>query len=418
MTGFAHRSWDAGAEGPLAGTRVLDLSRLMAGNMLTLQLADFGAEVIKIEPPEGDPLRNWTEDGQSLFWSVYGRNKLSVALDLRDPDGMAALRALIATADVLVENFRPGTLEKMGLAPDALLANHPDLIIVRISGFGQTGPYAQLPGFGTLVEAMSGFADRTGFADREPVLPPTALADMIAGLYGSSATVTALLAREKGRARGQVIDVSLLEAIFSVLGPEAAIHARTGRVKPRVGNASNTTAPRNIYRCRDGKYLALSGSVPAVARRIFAVIGRPEMSDDPRFATNEARLRNRDALDAALGEWFADRDSAEALATMREAGATAGPVYSIADAMQDEHFRKREIIVEAEDARLGPVMMHDIVPRLSGTPGTWRCPAPGIGADTARLLTEAGMDAATVRRLAGSGDPDLPAAAPPPNPKP
>ena len=401
MTGFARRDWDAGAAGPLDGIRVLDLSRLMAGNMMTLQLADFGADVIKIEPPEGDPLRNWTEDGQAFFWSVYGRNKRSVALDLRDADGMTALRALIASADVLVENFRPGTLERMGLAPTDLLAAHSDLVVVRISGFGQTGPYAELPGFGTLVEAMSGFADRTGFPDREPVLPPTALADMIAGLYGSSATVTALLARERGRARGQVIDVSLLEAIFSVLGPEAAIHARTGRVKARVGNASNTTAPRNIYRCRDGKYLALSGSVPAVARRIFATIGRPWMSDDPRFATNEARLKNRAALDALLSDWFGARDSTEALATMRQAGATVGPVYSIADATADPHFRERQIIVEAEDAALGTVRMHDIVPRLSQTPGVWRRPAPAIGADTRQVLTEAGLDAALIARLAG-----------------
>lgn len=401
MNPFAHRDWDPDAEGPLAGIRVLDLSRLMAGNMLSLQLADFGADVIKIEPPEGDPLRNWTEGGQSLFWSVYGRNKRSVALDLRDAEAMAALHSLIATADVLVENYRPGTLEKMGLAPATLLAAHPDLVIVRISGFGQTGPYAMLPGFGTLVEAMSGFADRNGFADREPVLPPTALADMIAGLYGASATVTALLARETGRARGQVIDLSLLESIFSVLGPEAAIHARTGKVKARVGNASNTTAPRNVYRCRDGKFLALSGSVPAVARRIFEVIGRPDMIADPRFATNEARLRNRDALDAALGEWFATRDSLAALAEMRAAGATAGPVYSIADAMADRHFIEREILVEAEDPALGPVMMHEIVPRLSATPGRWRRPAPAIGADTADLLAEAGVAADVVARLAG-----------------
>jgi crotonobetainyl-CoA:carnitine CoA-transferase CaiB-like acyl-CoA transferase len=398
---FPHRDWDAAAEGPLAGIRVLDLSRLMAGNMLSLQLADFGADVVKVEPPEGDPLRNWTEAGQSFFWAVYGRNKRSVALDLRDAEAMAALHLLIATADVLVENYRPGTLEKMGLAPERLLAAHPDLVIVRISGFGQTGPYAQLPGFGTLVEAMSGFADRNGFPDREPVLPPTALADMIAGLYGASATVTALLAREKGRARGQVIDLSLLESIFSVLGPEAAIHARTGKVKPRVGNASNTTAPRNVYRCKDGKFLAVSGSVPAVARRIFEVIGRPEMIHDPRFATNAARLANRDALDAALAEWFAGRDSADALAEMRAAGATAGPVYSIADAMADAHFAGRGIVVEADDPALGPVMMHEIVPRLSQTPGRWRRPSPGIGADTAEVLAEAGVAPDVVARLAG-----------------
>jgi len=314
---LARRSFDPAARGPLDGIRVLDLSRLVAGNMLSLQLADFGADVIKIEPPEGDPLRQWQENGESLFWAVYGRNKRSVRLDLRDPRGMAALWRLIDTADVLVENFRPGTLEAMGLGPDTLLARRPGLIVVRISGFGQTGPYAHFPGFGTLVEAMSGFADRTGFADREPVLPPLALADMIAGLYGASATAIALFARQSGRAAGQVIDLSLLESIFSVLGPEAATYARTGTVKLRVGSASNTSCPRNVYLCADGKYLALSGSTPQVARRIFDSIGRADMNADPRFATNSERLKHRDLVDAALGDWFAQRSSAEALEHMR-----------------------------------------------------------------------------------------------------
>jgi crotonobetainyl-CoA:carnitine CoA-transferase CaiB-like acyl-CoA transferase len=389
---FARKSFDPSATGPLEGIRVLDLSRLMAGNMLSLQLADFGADVIKIEPPEGDPLRDWKDDGHSLFWKTYGRNKRSVMLNLREPAAMAALWRLVDTADVFIENFRPGTLEKMGLAPDALLARNPDLIVVRISGFGQTGPYAHLPGFGTIVEAMSGFADRTGFPDREPVLPPLALADMIAGIYGASATMMALYARQAGRARGQVIDLSLLEPMFSVLGPEAAIHAVTGKIKQRVGSASNTASPRNVYRCADGKYLALSGSTPAVARRIFEVIGRPEMIEDPRFATNSDRVQHRDEVDAAIGAWFATRQSAEALATMRDAGATVGPVYNIADAMADPHFAEREIIVDAEDAGFGTLPMHDIVPRLSDTPGVWRRPAPGLGEHTEEILRAAGVD--------------------------
>jgi crotonobetainyl-CoA:carnitine CoA-transferase CaiB-like acyl-CoA transferase len=310
---------------------------------------------------------------------------------------MAALLCLVDRADVFIENFRPGTLEKMGLAPDALLARNPGLIVVRISGFGQTGPYAHLPGFGTIVEAMSGFADRTGFPDREPVLPPLALADMIAGLYGASATLTALHARQAGRARGQVIDLSLLESIFSVLGPEAAIYARTGTVKPRVGSASNTASPRNVYRCADGKYLALSGSTPQVARRIFEAIGRADMNADPRFATNSDRLRHRDLVDAAIGAWFAERTSGEALEQMRAAGATAGPVYSIADAMEDAHFAERGIIVEAEDPALGPVAMHEVVPRLSATPGVFRRPAPALGEHAAEVLGEAGLEPAEIR---------------------
>jgi crotonobetainyl-CoA:carnitine CoA-transferase CaiB-like acyl-CoA transferase len=396
----AKRSFDPTAKGPLEGIRVLDLSRLMAGNMLSLQLADFGADVIKIEPPEGDPLRDWRDDGHSLFWKTYGRNKRSVMLNLRQPAAMQALWTLIEGADVFVENFRPGTLENMGLAPEALLARNPDLVVVRISGFGQTGPYAQFPGFGTIVEAMSGFADRTGFPDREPVLPPLALADMIAGIYGASATTMALFARQSGLARGQVIDLSLLEPMFSVLGPEAAIHHVTGRIKQRVGSASNTASPRNVYQCADGKYLALSGSTPAVARRIFEIIGRPDMNEDPRFATNSDRVKHRALVDDAVGAWFASRNSVEALQTMRASGATVGPIFNIADAMADPHFKEREIIVGVEDAELGTLPMHNIVPRLSSTPGVWRLPAPALGEHTDEVLREAGIDPCSVEDVA------------------
>ena len=397
---FTSKHFDPSATGPLAGIRVLDLSRLMAGNMLSLQLADFGADVVKIEPPEGDPLRAWKDDGHSLFWKTYGRNKRSVMLNLRQAPAMAALWKLVETADVFIENYRPGTLEKMGLAPENLLAANPDLIVVRISGFGQTGPYAQYPGFGTLIEAMSGFADRTGFPDREPVLPPLALADMVAGIYGASATMMALYARQAGTARGQVIDLSLLEPMFSVLGPEAAIHAVTGKIKQRAGSASNTASPRNVYRCKDGKYLALSGSTPAVARRIFEIIGRPDMNDDPRFASNSDRVQHRALVDEAIGAWFAKRDSHEALETMRQAGATVGPIYNIADAMADPHFAQREIIVTADDDAFGSLPMHDIVPKMSATPGVWRLPAPELGQHNAEVLRDAGLDADAIAEAA------------------
>src|ERR1700733_1215167 len=228
--------FDPAAIGPLDGIRVLDLTRLVAGNMLSLQLVDFGADVIKVEPPSGDPLRDWRDGGKELHWKTYARNKRSIVLNFRHAGAKAALLRLAATADVFIENFRPGTLEDMDLGPDVLLGANPDLVIVRVSGFGQTGPYAPLPGFGTLVEAMSGFAARTGFPDREPVLPPLALADMLAGLYGAFATVTALRARERGTADGQVIDLTLLESMFSVLGPEAAIYRQTGVIKERAGS--------------------------------------------------------------------------------------------------------------------------------------------------------------------------------------
>src|SRR5215468_5255 len=244
------KSFNPDFQGMLHGLRVIDLSRVVAGNMLTLQLADHGADVIKIEPlPAGDPLRAWKENGYSAYWKIYARNKRSLGLNFRATEASDLLRELAVRADVLVEGFRPGTLEEMGLAPATLHAQNPGLIIVRISGFGQTGPYAPRPGFGTLVEAMSGFSARNGFADREPVLPPLALADMIAGLYGSFATVTAIRARERGMARVQIIDLSLIESIFSVLGPEAAVHRLTGIVKERVGSSSQTSAPRNVYRC-------------------------------------------------------------------------------------------------------------------------------------------------------------------------
>ncbi|MEI4488667.1 CoA transferase [Frigidibacter sp. MR17.14] len=391
------RTFDPGQRGPLHGIRVIDLSRVVAGNMLSLQLGDFGADVIKVEPPQGDALRDWRDEGQSLHWKTYGRNKRSIALNLREAPAMEALKRLLAGADVFIENFRPGTLEEMGLGPDVLAELNPRLITIRISGFGQTGPYAKLPGFGTLVEAMSGFAARTGFPDREPVLPPLALADMIAGLTGANAVMMALYARERGAAQGQVIDLSLLEPIFASLGPEASIYRVTGKVKERSGSASNTVSPRNVYRCADGKYAALSGSTQVVALRIFEVIGKPEMGSDPRFNSNAARLKHRDLVDAALGEWFAGRSRAEALAGMRAAGATVGPVYDIADIAEDPHFAQREILVEVEDAQNGTLPQHNVFPRLSATPGGFRHPAPEVGQQTDEILAEIGMTPAQLK---------------------
>ncbi len=395
--------FDARAEGPLAGVRVLDLSRLVAGNMLSLQLADFGADVIKVEPPGGDPLRDWRDGGKELHWKTYARNKRSIVLDLRKPGAKDTLLRLTQTADVFLENYRPGTLEEMKLGPDVLLARNADLIVVRISGFGQTGPYAPLPGFGTLVEAMSGFAARTGFPDREPVLPPFALADMVAGLYGAFATLAALRAREHGKAGGQVIDVSLLESIFSVLGPEAAIYQLTGAVKQRAGSGSNTSSPRNVYRCRDGDYVAMSASTETMARRVFHAIGQPDMIEDARFSSNSARVANRALVDAAIGAWFAEKTRDEALEKMRAASVTVGPVYTIADAIDDPHFRAREIIVNVTDAELGRVRMHNIVPRLSKTPGVFRRPAPLLGEHTNAILAEAGFDAEAITQLHREG---------------
>ena len=396
---FAQVGFDPSASGPVAGVTVVDASRLVAGNMLSLQLADFGADVIKVEPPAGDALRHWKDKGLSIHWKVYARNKRSIVMNLRLAEARAALLGVLKRADVFIENFRPGTLEKMGLGPDRLLECNPDLIIVRVSGFGQTGPYAEHPGFGTLVEAMSGFAARTGFPDREPVLPPLALADMIAGLQGAMATMMALRARDQGRARGQVIDLSLLEPIFGVLGPEAAIYRETGQVKERCGSASNTSAPRNVYKCSDGKHVAMSGSMQAMAMRIFDVIGRPDMKGDPRFALNADRIKHRDLVDAAVGGWFATKTRDEALRIMRENAVTVGPVYDIDEAVEDPHFIEREIIVDVEDDELGHVPMHNITPRLSHTPGVWRRPAPDLGEHTDDVLRWAGYDETQIAEL-------------------
>jgi crotonobetainyl-CoA:carnitine CoA-transferase CaiB-like acyl-CoA transferase len=382
------KAYTPDARGPLDGVRVLDLSRLVAGNMLTLQLADFGADVIKIEREDGgDDLRSWREQGQPIYWKVYGRNKRSLVLDLRSERGRATLLKLVARSQVLVENFVPGGLEKMELGPQVLHAANPALVIARVSGWGQTGPYRHKPGFGTLVEAMSGFAYLNGFADRPPLLPPLALADMIAGVYGAAGVLTALRVAERD-CRGQVVDLSLFEPIFSVIASEAAKCRINGAPTMRAGNQSTHTAPRNVYVCRDGQFVALSGSMQSMAMKIFDTIGRPELKSDPRFATNDARVANRDELDALIGAFMGERTQAEALALFGAAGVTVGPVCSVADLLGHPYVAGREAIVEMEDAQLGSLPMHNVIPRLSATPGALRRPAPALGEHTAEILAE------------------------------
>ena len=281
--------------------RVVDLSRLVAGNMTTHVLADYGADVIKVERPgKGDDLRSWRVEGIEVFWKVYSRNKRSVAIDLQKDDGREFLWRLIDTAQVLVENFVPGTLERWGMGPDDLLRRNPKLIVLRVSGWGQTGPWRQRPGFGTLVEAMSGWAFMNGHADKPPTLPPLALADMISGLYGAAAILAALRAVEQGRATGQTIDLSLFEPIHAMVGAEAA-HIRLGHPTMRSGNQSSHTAPRNVYRCNDDRYVAMSGSMQSMAEKIMDTIGRPDLKTDPRFVDNTARVAHRNELDDIIG---------------------------------------------------------------------------------------------------------------------
>jgi crotonobetainyl-CoA:carnitine CoA-transferase CaiB-like acyl-CoA transferase len=380
--------FDPARTGPLADVRVIDLSRLVAGNMLTAYLADFGADVIKVERAgEGDDLRRWREAGQPIYWKVYGRNKRSLVLDLKSADGLAQLKKLLRHSHILVENFVPGGLEKMGLAPALLLALNPALVIVRISGWGQTGPYSHKPGFGTLVEAMSGFAYLNGFPDKPPALPPLALADMIAGVYGAAGVLTALRVAER-EGKGQVVDLSLFEPIFSVIASEAAKTQLTGEATLRAGNQSTHTAPRNVYQCGDGGYVAMSGSMQSMAMRILDTIARPELKADARFATNEARVANRDELDAIIGAFIAARSTAENLALFEAAGVTVGPVCSMADLLAHPYTLGREAIVELEDADMGSLPMHNVVPRLSVSPGGFRRAAPKLGEHTEEILAE------------------------------
>ena len=366
--------------GPLRGVRALDFSRLVAGNMLSLQLADFGAEVVKVETPgRGDTLRDWREAGLSVHWKVYARNKKSITLNLKAPQAPDIIRDLVGHFDVIIESFRFRYLERLGVGPEALLALNPRLIVVRVSGFGQTGPYAPRPGFGTLVEAMSGFASRNGFEDREPVLPPLAMADMIAGLSGAMATLAAVREIEVNGGRGQVIDVSLLESIFSILGPEAAIHRLSGKIRRRVGSASESTSPRNVYATKDGGWVAISASTQAMTERLFHAIGRDDLNADPAFRTNAERIKRREEVDGIVGGWIGARTLADAIAFFEAAGVTAAPVYDIAQFLEDPHVQERGIVVEAPDAEMGTVPMHAVIPRLSGSPGGLRAAAPAIG---------------------------------------
>jgi crotonobetainyl-CoA:carnitine CoA-transferase CaiB-like acyl-CoA transferase len=388
---------------PLSGIRVVDLSRLVAGNMLSLQLADQGAEVIKIEDPKlGDPLRAWRWKGQSLYWKVYARNKKSLALNLRPQAGRDVLLDLLATSQVLIENYRPGTLEQMGLGPEVLWACNPKLIIVRITGFGQDGPYRDRPGFGTLVEAMSGFASKNGFEDRPPVLPPLAMADMVSGLYGAYGVMVALRVVEQG-GRGQIIDLPLLEPMVSVLGPDAAIYRVTDERPQRTGSRSLTTSPRNVYATADGRFIAISASMQVMAERVFRAIGKPEMIDDPRFRTNTDRVRHIDECDGAVADFIAARPLAENMAIFEAAEVTANPVYEIDQLLDDPHVHERGVIVELPDEEAGSVLMHNVIPRLSETPGRLRSAAPTLGQHTREILTAIGCDAARLAGLAADG---------------
>jgi crotonobetainyl-CoA:carnitine CoA-transferase CaiB-like acyl-CoA transferase len=398
------KSFEPGAACPLDGVRVIDMSRLVSGNMVSLQLADFGAEVLKIEDPKrGDPLRAWQTNGVSVHWKVYSRNKKSVALSLREARGRELFLDLIATSQVLIENFRPGTLEAMGLGPEILHRCNSGLVIVRVSGWGQDGPYRDRPGFGTLVESMSGYAARTGFPDREPALPPTALADMVAGLYGAMSVLVALRHREVGGGAGQIIDLPLLDPLFSFIATEAAIYRLTRTVRERTGSRSETTSPRNVFRTKDGRYIGISASIQAMAERLFRAIDREDMVTDPRFRTNSDRVRNAEACERPIVAFIGARTLDENMEVFERAEVTAAPVYDIDQFMADPHVIAREILVDLPDDELGRLPMHNVIPRLSDTPGRLRRPAPALGEHTAEILGSLGLACAEIEGLAREG---------------
>jgi crotonobetainyl-CoA:carnitine CoA-transferase CaiB-like acyl-CoA transferase len=401
--GLRRKRFDPAATGALHGLRVVDLSRLVAGNVLTKVLADHGAEVVKVEPPEGDTLRAWRTRGVSTTWKALARNKLSVCVDLRSAEGVGIARRLAQGAAMLVESFRPGVLEAMGLDPAALLEANPRLVVVRISGWGQDGPFRHKPGFGTLVEGYSGFAAQNGFADREPVLPPMYMADGYAGLYGAAAAMIALRHAENGGG-GQAIDLSLFDPIFTMMEPQMANWRLTGKVKPRTGSRSTNSVPRNAYRTADSAWVCLSASTQGMTEKLFAAIGRPELAADPRFRTNADRLLHVEELDGIIAAFIAARGLDENLAHFDRAGVTIGPVMDAERLDRDRYAAEREALVEVPDAEMpgGWLPMHGAVPRLSTTPGVLARPAPRLGEHNAAVL-EPLLGPAELARLRESG---------------
>ncbi|MGH7324544.1 MAG: CaiB/BaiF CoA transferase family protein [Candidatus Rokuibacteriota bacterium] len=388
----------------LAGLRVVDCSRLIAGGVLATVLADHGADVIKVENPRGgDPLRTWLRERGQLWWKVYARGKRSITLNLGAPRGQELLKRLVSDADVLIENFVPGTFERWGLGWDALSAVNPRLVFARVSGWGQDGPYRDRPGFGTMVEAMSGFAATTGAADGPPTLPSFPMADMFAALAGATAVLAALRHRDQVSGRGQVLDISLYEPLLSVLGPDAARYAQDGTVRTRHGNQSDNASPRGTYQTRDGRWVALSASTPASAQALFKGLGLGDLLDDPRFATNDARVQHNDQVDAALVKAIGRRTLDEMVELFETIDLTASPVYDIADIAKDPHVVARGILADVPDAELGQVRMIAPTPRLSDSPAAIGWTGPPLGAHNREVYGALGLSDAELVALHRDG---------------
>ena len=390
---------------PLTGLKVLDISTVYAAPITAMLLGDLGADVLKVEHPSGDPARThgWNREGHGLWWKVIARNKRAVTLNLSTPEGQELLRELAADADVLVENFRPGVLEKWGLGPDVLLQHNPRLVVLRVTGFGQEGPYSERRAFGTLMEAMSGFAHQTGQEDGPPTLPPFGLADGVAGIAGAYAVLTALYHRDARGGAGQVIDLALLEPLLGILGPGPTVYDQLGIVAGRHGNRSPNNAPRNAYVTRDGRWVAISASATSIAARVMRLVGRADLVEKPWFASAGERSRRAEVLDGAVQKWIAARDLEDVLTAFEDAGAACAPIYDVEQLVNDPHVLARDTITTVDDEDLGPLKMQNLIFRLGDTPGAIRWPGRRLGQDNEAVYASLGVDEERLAELRAKG---------------
>jgi crotonobetainyl-CoA:carnitine CoA-transferase CaiB-like acyl-CoA transferase len=391
----------------LDGIKVVDAASLFAGPVIASFLGDYGAEVTKIEHPSGDNLRGlgWAKDGVSLWWAFVGRNKRSVTCKLSTPEGRDLLKEIIKDKDVLIENFRPGTMEKWGIGPEVLHEINPGLVIVRVTGFGQTGPYKDLPGFGTLAESISGYAYINGFPDKPPALPPFALGDGVAALTGVATVMMALWWREHaGAGKGQVIDLSIYEPLFWLLGPQALVYDQLGIVQERTGNAAPFTAPRNAYQASDGKWLGMSASAQSIAERVMQIIGHEELINEPWFKDHTGRLQHAEMLDELIQEWIGQRTTKEVLDAFATGEGAIAPIYSIADIFLDPQYAARETITTIQHPVLGPLKMPNAIPRMSETPGKIEHAGPDLGSANEQVYErELGLSKERIAELKSQG---------------
>ncbi len=380
---------------PLDGVKVLELGQLIAGPFACKMLAEFGAEVIKIEPPEtGDPLRKWRllHEGTSVWWASQSRNKQSVTLDLRQKEGQDVIRLLIKEVDVLVENFRPGTLEKWGLGWEELKAINPRLIMLRVSGYGQTGPYKDLPGFGVVGEAMGGLRHLSGEPGRPPVRVGVSIGDSLSALHGVIGVLLALRHRDQNGGDGQVIDVALYESVFNMMESMVAEYSVFNEIRQPAGSSLPGITPSNAYRCADGKYALIAGNGDSIFKRLMSLIGRDDIGNDPEFAHNDGRSRQAEYIDGVIGQWAAQHSLEDVLQALHESRIPAGKIYDVADIVNDPHYKERQMLLQGELEDGTPVILPGIVPKLSATPGEVRRRAPTLGQDTASVLTALGID--------------------------